>query len=101
MGRLDGARTIEDLVALTLNDIPGQVDALVDAYLVGADSGQFCLRRAELALGFLDAAPFSELSYRIWRRIAGEDQDEHEDDKLPYQSSSMQFMPPVEFQIER
>jgi hypothetical protein len=97
MGRLDTETTIADLVALTRADIPGQVDDLVDAYLVGTDPRQFCQRRAELALGFLDAAPLSELSYRIWRRIAGED----DDGELPYQSSSMQFMPPVEFQISR
>lgn len=95
MGRLDSERTIEDLIALTRSDLPGQVDALVDAYLVGTDPEQFWQKRAELALGFLDAAPFSELSYRIWRRIAGEGDD------MPFQSPSMEFLPPVEFQMSR
>jgi hypothetical protein len=97
MGRLDSERTIGNLVALTRSDIPRQVDALVDAYLVGTDPGQFWQTRAELALEFLNAAPLSELSYRIWRRITGE----ADDGEGPYQSPSMQFLPPVEFQISR
>jgi hypothetical protein len=98
MGRLDSERTIDGLVALKRSDIPGQVDALVDAYLTGTDPGQFGQKRAEHALGFLNSAPLSELSYRIWRRIAGEDDDE---DEMPHQSPSMQFLPAVEFQISR
>ena len=97
MGRLDGERTIEDLVALTRSDIPRQVDALVDAYLVGTDPRQFWQKRAELAHGFLNAAPLSELSYRIWRRIAGED----EDGEMACQPTSVEFLPPVEFQMGR
>jgi hypothetical protein len=96
MDRLDSARVIEGLIALTRSDIPREVDVLVDAYLMDSDPGQLRPKRAELAQTFLNAAPFSELSYRIWRRIAGED-----DDEMPYQSGSMQFLPTVEFQIGR
>ena len=97
MGQLDRERTIGNLVTLTRSDVPWQVDALVDAYLVGTDPGQFWQKRAELALEFLNAASLSELSYRIWRRITGED----DDGELPYQSPSMKFLPSVEFQISR
>ncbi|HEX4043540.1 MAG TPA: hypothetical protein VHY10_17710 [Xanthobacteraceae bacterium] len=97
MDRLNSDRTIKDLVALTRGDIPGQVDALVDAYLVGTDPGQLWQRRAELAHEFLNAAPFSELSYRIWRRIAGED----DNGEMMFQARSMEFLPPVEFQMAR
>jgi hypothetical protein len=96
MGRFDRAKMIEDLLALKRNDIPRHVDSLIDAYLVGTDSEQLWQKRAELALEFLDAAPFSELSYRIWRRISGED-----DDEMLNQYPSMQFLPPVDFQISR
>ena len=96
MGRFDSERAIEGLIALTRSDIPGRVDALVDAFLVGTDPERFCQKRAELALEFLNAAPFSELSYRVWRRISGE-----ADDELPYHTPSMQFLPPVEFQMSR
>jgi hypothetical protein len=94
MGQHDSARTIEDLVALTRGGNPRQVDALVDSYLVGIDPQQFCQKRAELALEFLNTAPLSELSYRIWRRIGGE----ADNDEVPYQSPSMEFLPPVDFQ---
>ena len=97
MGWRDDDRTIQDLVALTCSDVPEQVDALVDAYLVGTDAWQFSQRRAELAHGFLNAAPFSELSYRIWRRIAGEG----DDGEMVLQSRSVEFLPPVEFQMTR
>jgi hypothetical protein len=96
MGRLDRAKTIEDLLALTRSDLPRRIDASIDAYLVGTDPEQFWQKRAELALEFLDAAPFSELSYRIWRRISGE-----ADDEMAYQYPSTQFLPPVDFQISR
>jgi DNA-binding IclR family transcriptional regulator len=96
MDRLNSAKTIEDLIALTRSDLARQVDVLVDAYLVDSDPGQLWQKRAELAQGFLNAAPLSELSYRIWRRIAGED-----DDEIPSQSASMEFLPPVEFHISR
>lgn len=87
------ARTIEDLIALTRGGTPRQVDALVNSYLVGIDPQQFCQKRAELALEFLNAAPLSELSYRIWRRIGGEAPDE---DEMPYQSLSMEYLPPMD-----
>lgn len=87
------ARTIKDLIALTRGGTPRQVDALVNSYLVGVDPQQFCQKRAELALEFLNAAPLSELSYRIWRRIGGESSDE---DEMPYQSPSMEYLPPMD-----
>ena len=96
MGRIDCAKTVEDLVALKRSEISSQVDDLVDAYLAGTDPELFWQKRAELALEFLEAAPFSELSYRIWRRISGEG-----DDEMPNQYPSTQFLPSVDFQISR
>lgn len=95
MGQLDIDETVKDLLALRCGDIVRQVDALIDAYLVGADPGRFWQKRAELAHEFLNAAPFSELSYCIWRRVAGED----DNGELAFQSDSMEFLPPVEFQM--
>ncbi|MFY9692349.1 MAG: hypothetical protein WBF24_00295 [Xanthobacteraceae bacterium] len=94
MERIDSVKTIGALVALRAAD--HQIDALVDAYLVGRDPEQFCSKRSELAQEFLNAAPFSELSYRIWRRIAGEGDDEAEA-QVAFTGSSMQFLPTVEF----
>lgn len=96
MGRIDRAKTVEDLVALKRSEIPFQVDNLVEAHLAGTDPEQFWQKRAKLALEFLDAAPFSELSYRIWRRISGDS-----DDEMPNQNPSTQFLPTVDFQISR
>lgn len=93
MERSDRARTVEDLLTLPRGAALGQVDALVDAYLIGTDPKQVWQKRAELALEFLNAAPSSELSYRIWCRIGGEDDGA----ELPYESSSMQFLPAVDF----
>ena len=97
MGRVHIARTIEDLVTLVRGEIAGQVDAVVETYLVGNDSEQLWQRHAELAYEFLNAAPFSELSYRIWRRITGED----DNGGVTFQARSMEFLPPVEFPLTR
>ena len=66
MQRLDFEKTLDALLGLDRVDVRAQVDALVDAYLVGWHSLQFCSKRSELAHEFLNAAPFTELSYLIW-----------------------------------
>ena len=57
--------------------LSGRVDALVDAYLVSFASSarHTAAMRKILADEFLGLAPFTELSYRIWRRIMREDAD--------------------------
>lgn len=54
-----------------------KVDTLVDAYLVSfASSARHTAEmRKILADEFLSLAPFTEPSYRIWRRIMREDTD--------------------------
>jgi hypothetical protein len=78
-----------------------QVDALVDAYLAGWDPEQFCSKRSELAHEFLNTAPFTELSYRTWRRIAGEDDDDFAETQVAFIAPSMRFLPTVEFAVSR
>jgi hypothetical protein len=73
MLRLNHSGTIAALVALDGADLPGRVDALVDAYLVGFGAAQTAVMRRSLADKFLTAAPFSERSYRVWRRILREE----------------------------
>ena len=55
--------------------LSGKVDKLVDAYLVSfnVSAMQTTAMRKILADEFLATAPFTELSYRIWRRIMRED----------------------------
>lgn len=101
MRRLDSEMTINALMALPARDVPGGVDTLVDAYLVGGDPERFSSQRGELAHEFLNAAPFTELSYRIWRRIAGEESDEYADTQLASATPSEQFLPSVEFSLRR
>ena len=101
MLQLDSEKTIDALLVLDRVDVPARVDALVDAYLVGWDPEQFCSKRGELAHEFLNAAPFTELSYRIWRRIAGEDGDDCADAQLAFTTPSERFLPPVEFSVSR
>jgi hypothetical protein len=101
MNRPDAKTTIGALVALAAADVPAEVDALVDAYLIGQDPEHFYCRRSELAHEFLNAAPFTELSYRIWRRIAGENGDEHAEPQSVSVTPSERFLPPVEFSLSR
>ena len=62
---------------------------------------QFCSKRSELAHEFLNAAPFAELSYLIWRRIAGEDDGDYADAQFAFTTPSERFLPPVEFSLSR
>ena len=101
MAGIDSEKSIGALMALRPVDVPYQVDALVDAYLVGWDTEQFCSKRSELAHEFLNAAPFTELSYRIWRRIAGEGADDCAEAQVELVTPSMQFLPTVEFSASR
>ncbi|HZC57113.1 MAG TPA: hypothetical protein VE396_13875 [Xanthobacteraceae bacterium] len=83
MERLDHTRTVVAAL-MHLGDagsdcagLPRKVDALVDAYLVSfsISAKQTAAMRKLLADEFLAAAPFTELSYRIWRRIMQDDTD--------------------------
>ncbi len=112
MERLDHTRT----VAAALVHLGGagsgdaglshKVDTLVDAYLVtfSASARQTAAMRKILADEFLGLAPFTELSYRIWRRIMREDTDLPEpllrvasDLLLP----ELEFPPPAPFIPQR
>jgi len=101
MQRLDSEKTLDALLGLDRVDVRARVDALVDAYLVGWHSLQFCSKRSELAHEFLNAAPFTELSYLIWRRIAGEDDGDCADAQFAFTTPSERFLPPVEFSLSR
>jgi hypothetical protein len=101
MQRLDSEKTLDALLTLDRVDVPARVDAIVDAYLVGWDPREFCGKRSELAHEFLNAAPFTELSYLIWRRIAGEDGDDCANAQFAITSPSERFLPPVEFSVSR
>jgi hypothetical protein len=102
MQRVVPEKTIETLLTLDRVDVPVRVDAIVDAYLVGWDPQEFCSKRSELAHEFLNAAPFTELSYFIWRRIAGEDGDDDcADAQFAFTTPSERFLPPVEFSVSR
>lgn len=93
MSKPDHARIIAELTALDGKDLPGRVDALVDAYL-GFGAAQTPAIRNRLAEEFLAAAPFTELSYRIWRRILRDDTDMPED---PVRLPSDLLLPAVDF----
>jgi hypothetical protein len=73
-----------------------KVDTLVDGYLVSFASSakQTTAMRKILADEFLAAAPFTELSYRIWRRIMREDTDAPEP---PLRVSSDLLLPDLDF----
>jgi hypothetical protein len=101
MQQLDSKTTINALLALGRVDVPAKVDASVDAYLVGWDPQQFCSKRSELAHEFLNAAPFTDLSYLIWRRIAGVDGEDCADAQLVSTTPSERFLPQVEFSVRR
>ncbi len=88
MERLDHTRTVAAALVQLGNaanesastdhaGLSNKVDALVDAYLVSFASSarQTAAMRKVLADEFLNVAPFTELSYRIWRRIMREDTD--------------------------
>jgi hypothetical protein len=75
--RLNLTETLEALAALEEADVPARVDALADAYLVGFGPTRAAMMRRELARAFLTAAPFTELSYRIWQRLGLDDEDSY------------------------
>lgn len=101
MERFGCEAAIAALMALDAADVPAKVDGLVDDHLVGCSPQQASGRRAELARAFLNAAPFTELSYRIWRRIAGENDTSGLDAEFVSQSPSLRFLPTVEFPASR
>jgi hypothetical protein len=83
MERLDHTRTVAAaLVQLEASGfdracLSGKVDTLVDGYLVSfnVSAKQTAAMRKILADEFLSLAPFTEQSYRIWRRIMRDDTD--------------------------
>jgi hypothetical protein len=102
MERLDHTRTVA--AALVQLEASGfdrarlcvDVDKLVNAYLAGfiVSAKQTTAMRKILGDEFLAAAPLTELSYRIWRRIMREDTD------LPepvLHVASDQLLPDVDF----
>lgn len=94
----DQGITIASLLELDGTGGPGRVDALVDAYLAAAGSGDTVIARNALAEEFLAAAPFTAVSYRIWRRILRDDTDLPE---LPVRVPSELLLPPIEFMRRR
>jgi hypothetical protein len=83
----------------TINDhaiLARKVDTLVDGYLVSFASSarQTTAMRKILADEFLSLAPFTELSYRIWRRIMREDTDLPEP---PLRVASDLLLPDLDF----
>lgn len=101
MQQFASEKTLDALLTLDRADLPARVDAVVGAYLVGWDPREFCSKRSELAHEFLNAAPFTELSYLIWRRIAGEEDDDCADAQYALTTPSERFLPPVEFSMSR
>jgi hypothetical protein len=102
MERLDHTRTVAAAL-VQLGDacldhgvLSRKVDTLVDAYLVSFASSarQTTAMRKILADEFLSLAPFTELSYRIWRRIMREDTDAPEP---PLRVSSDLLLPDLDF----
>jgi hypothetical protein len=73
-----------------------KVDALVDGYLVtfNTSARQTAAMRKILADEFLAAAPFTELSYRVWRRIMRDGTDLPEP---PVRVTSELLLPAVDF----
>lgn len=94
MERLDHPRTVADLVALDGSDLAGRVDALVDACLEASGGAPAAAIRNRLADEFLAAAPFTALSYRIWRRILRDDTQLPE---LPERVPSELLLPDLDF----
>jgi hypothetical protein len=73
-----------------------KVDDLVDGYLVtfNTSARQTAAMRKILADEFLAAAPFTELSYRVWRRILHDDTDLPEP---PLRVTSDLLLPELDF----
>jgi hypothetical protein len=107
MERLDHTRTVAaalvhlgeagfDHAGTDRTILAHKVDTLVDGYLVSFASSakQTTAMRKILADEFLAAAPFTELSYRIWRRIMREDTDAPEP---PLRVSSDLLLPDLDF----
>ena len=76
--------------------LSGKVDKLVDGYLVSfnVSAMQTTAMRKILADEFLATAPFTELSYRIWRRIMREDAETPEP---VLRVASDQLLPDLDF----
>jgi len=76
--------------------LSGKVDKLVDGYLVSfnVSAMQTTAMRKILADEFLATAPFTELSYRIWRRIMREDAETPEP---VLRVASEQLLPDLDF----
>lgn len=76
--------------------LSGKVDKLVDGYLVSFNVSalQTTAMRKILADEFLATAPFTELSYRIWRRIMRE---EAETPEPVLRVASDQLLPDLDF----
>jgi hypothetical protein len=76
--------------------LSGKVDKLVDSYLVSFNVSalQTTAMRKILADEFLATAPFTELSYRIWRRIMREDAETPEP---VLRVASDQLLPDLDF----
>jgi len=96
MLRLDHSGTIAALVALDGAELPHRVDALVDAYLGGFGAAQTVAMRRSLADHFLTAAPFSERSYRVWRRILREQDDRPEVREVKPWTPSAMLLPAID-----
>jgi hypothetical protein len=107
MERLDHTRTVAaalvqlgdsglDHAGADRTILARKVDTLVDGYLVSFASSakQTTAMRKILADEFLSLAPFTELSYRIWRRIMREDTDAPEP---PLRVSSDLLLPDLDF----
>jgi hypothetical protein len=94
MVRFDHTHIVAALLALDGDGLRERVDALVDAYLEGCGGKHTASLRTALADEFLTAAPFTEQSYWIWRRIMRDDTYLPE---LPPRVPSELLLPPVEF----
>lgn len=76
-----------------------KVDTLVDGYLVSfaTSAKQTAAMRKKLGDEFLGLAPFTELSYRIWRRIM---QDMADVPEPPLRVTSDQLLPDLDFSAQ-
>jgi hypothetical protein len=102
MERLDQTRTVAAAL-VQLSDagsdhagLSNKVDTLVDGYLVSFNTSakHTAAMRKILADEFLSVAPFTEASYRIWRRILREEADTPEP---PLRVSSELLLPDLDF----
>src|SRR5579884_2818424 len=90
MARFDHTQIVAALLALDGDGLRERVDA----YLEGCGGRPTAGLRTALADEFLAAAPFTEQSYWIWRRIM---QDDAYLPELPPRIPSELLLPPVEF----